>query len=453
MSDDKKRDRALQRRVRERQAKTGESYQAAWRQLTDSDEPALSRVATRLPPLDLVLGGGLVTASVVLLAGSPGTGKTVLTLQMLKGCEHPCLYVTTEETREQVAATAKRIGAVADWIYVSAERSLAKILEQAREVGAQTIAIDTIQKIACEDNATGALLQVRTCVDRLVTYAKTTGTTLWLVGHVTSDGAVAYPKTTEHSVDVVLKLNRGERFGGAERYLRSDKNRFGRSEVTAHFEFTVEGFIPVDNDGPEALRASDAPSAGAQSPTSSRLIIPLHLDRVPPRQPTRVAARASNGAVDIERLFLSAAGTPGGTADWIVNDVEIDGQSQLAHKDLPGALFGGHGSGAVGRATTTLAFQGFDPVERDHELALIVTYVGPNPEGIPFFATAVGTKPAQRPTVVPITSKVPLAPLMKTTLRARVQNATFQIARIEIIHPWRHVRNARDRQLHRDRSL
>lgn len=186
--------------------------------------------------------------------------------------------------------------------------------------------------------------------------------------------------------------------------------------------------------GAVGLTTSQGVAVAEDPPFSSlsRIIIPLHLPRVVPRQPTRVAARASNSAMDVERIRISGAATPGGAADWVVNDIEIDGQSQLTHKDLSGALFGGNGVAAAKHATTELSLEGFDPVERGRELVLVVTYVGPNPDGAPFFAAAVGSKPQQRPTIVPIASKSPLPPTTKATITARMQNAPFQMVRLEI---------------------
>jgi hypothetical protein len=145
---------------------------------------------------------------------------------------------------------------------------------------------------------------------------------------------------------------------------------------------------------------------------------------------------ATKGAADINQIHVSGAGTPGGASDWIVNDIEIDGRSQLKHKDLSGVLFGHRGvatdEASTSRATTSMSLEGFDPVERDHELALVVTYVGPNSQGSPFFAAAIGKKPPQRPTTVPIASKTPLPLLAKTTISARVQNAPFQVEHLKI---------------------
>ena len=220
--------------------------------ITEIAETSFVRDSTGLPPLDNVLGGGLVAASVVLLASCPGVGKSSLTLQMLYGLGHRCLYVTGEETREQIAGTARRIGALTPRLFVLAERDLAKIFAHARAMRAQTIAIDSIQKMVCRDvnGRAGSPGQLKECTARLVTYAKNHDTALWLIGHVTNDGDVAGPKTIEHDVDVVLELLQGEKFEGNERLLRcSGKNRFGATNVVGRFELTAKGFVPVDADG------------------------------------------------------------------------------------------------------------------------------------------------------------------------------------------------------------
>ena len=220
--------------------------------LSDVPETSFVRDLTGLAPLDHVLGGGLVVASVVLLASPPGVGKTSLTLQMLDGLGHRCLYATGEETQEQIAATARRIGAASSKIYVIVERSLHRIFAHARAIRAQTIAIDSIQKMLCEDldSRAGTPAQLKECATRLVQYAKTTGTSLWLIGHVTSDGGIAGPKTIEHDVDVVLELELGPGMEGNERLLRcAGKNRFGPTNVVGRFDLTAKGFVAIDGDG------------------------------------------------------------------------------------------------------------------------------------------------------------------------------------------------------------
>lgn len=220
--------------------------------ITEIAETSFVRDSTGLAPLDNVLGGGLVAASVVLLASPPGIGKSSLTLQMLAGLGHRCLYVTGEETREQIAGTARRIGALTPRLFVLCERDLAKILAHARAMRAQTIAIDSIQKMICQDvnGRAGSPGQLKECTARLVTYAKSNDTALWLIGHVTGDGDVAGPRTIEHDVDVLLELSQGAKFEGNERILTcSNKNRFGATNVTGRFELTAKGFVAVDADG------------------------------------------------------------------------------------------------------------------------------------------------------------------------------------------------------------
>ena len=210
-----------------------------------------ARDSTGLPTLDYVLGGGFVTASVVLLAAVPGCGKTSLSLQMLHGLGHRCLYVTGEETREQIAGTARRIGAASDSIFVFVERRLDKIFTKSREKRVRAIVIDSIQKMLCDDvsGRPGSPSQLKECTARLVDFAKTTGTALWLIGHVTSDGDIAGPRTIEHDVDVVLELEPGAGNDGNERILRASKNRFGPSNIVGRFVLTAEGFVCCDGDG------------------------------------------------------------------------------------------------------------------------------------------------------------------------------------------------------------
>lgn len=220
--------------------------------ITDISETSFVRDSTGMPPLDHVLGGGLVEASVVLLASPPGIGKSSLTLQTLAGLGHRCLYVTGEETLEQIAGTARRIGALTPRLFVICEHDLAKIFAHARAMRAQTVAIDSIQKMLCADvggraNSPG---QLKECTARLVTFAKKNRTAIWIIGHVNGDGEVGGPKTIEHDVDVVLELSQGAKFDGNERILRCpDKNRFGPTNVVGHFELTSKGFVVVDADG------------------------------------------------------------------------------------------------------------------------------------------------------------------------------------------------------------
>jgi DNA repair protein RadA/Sms len=222
--------------------------------ITDIAETSYVRTSTGLAPLDQVLNGGLVEGSILLLASPPGIGKSSLTLQMLAGLGHRCLYVTGEETREQIAGTARRVGALTPDLFVICETDIAKIFAHAKSTRAQTIAIDSIQKMVCMDvnGRAGSPGQLKECTERLRAYAKKNYSTVWLIGHVTNDGDIAGPKQLEHDVDVVLELSQGTKFEGKERILRCpSKNRFGPTDATAvgHFELTATGLRPIDADG------------------------------------------------------------------------------------------------------------------------------------------------------------------------------------------------------------
>ena len=414
MSDDKKRDRALQRRVRERMAKTGESYQAAWQQLADQKAPEdpkqlFARSSTGLFPLDDVLGGGLVSGSVVLLAGPVGSGRTSLTLQMLKGLGNRCLYVTSEDTPEQAAANAQRVKAVSDQISQLAERDVAKILAYAQEIQAKTIAIDTIQKIFCADIGRGSTQQIVECVNRLVDYAKTNDTAIWLVGHVTSDGTVARPQTIEHSVDVVLTIECGAYFEGRARIVScAGKNRFGPSNRAGCFELTAEGFVLVDGekvpgeplmmwtnqqmfDGTIRVLDEKQPSAREAPRNVSRVLFPFSSAvKVLPGQSAQVTARPQILSFWPDRLLIKNADR------WAIQRLTIGtGKSPWASLIEDGP----HRERA-----SMFAFDTWHPlikreVSLGEPIGLAVTYIGPNDQGENFEAALFGWEecPPDRP--------------------------------------------------------
>lgn len=152
-----------------------------------------------------------------------------------------CLYVTGEKTRERVVASARRIGALSNRIYVCATRSLEEILDQAQALHAQAVAIATIQTLSCGHvrGRPGLPAQLRACTARLIDYARMTGTTLWLVGHLTARGDIAGPRTIEHAVDVLLRLDQED-----DEWILScpDKNRFGPTNLVGRLKLTARGF-------------------------------------------------------------------------------------------------------------------------------------------------------------------------------------------------------------------
>jgi len=174
------------------------------------------------------------------------------------------------------------------------------------------------------------------------------------------------------------------------------------------------------------------------NPFSSREVLPLSSGtRVPPHAPLRILGRPPNGQtkhapLTLEHLTVSGAGTQNGARDWIVNDIEIDGVSQLSVKDLSGALFSYKGIVAGGRhAMSGIRFSGLDVIESESEVAVTITYVGPNPEGVPFFGAIVGSPPPQRSTVLPFATKQPLPPSVKTTISATLDTA-LKVRMLEI---------------------
>ncbi len=220
--------------------------------LSEVPETTFVRDLTDLPPLDHVLGGGLVVGSVVVLGAEPGLGKSSLVMQAVAGLRHRVLYASGEESISQCADRARRIGAAVNKVLIVAETDVDVVLKHARKCRAQTLVVDSIQTLVCNDlgGAAGSPAQVRECTNRLVRFAKDTDTTVLIIGHVTNDGALAGPKTLKHLVDVVLEMEAGGRFEGNERIVRcSVKNRFGPSNLVGCFEITSKGLIPVDADG------------------------------------------------------------------------------------------------------------------------------------------------------------------------------------------------------------
>lgn len=220
--------------------------------ISDVPEEDLPRDLTGLAPLDAVLGGGLVVGSAVVLSSEPGAGKSTLTMQVLFGLGLRALYASGEESVPQCAARARRLGAASKKTLIVAETDVDVIIEHARRARAQIVVVDSIQTVVCakHNGDPGSPSQVKGATSRLVQFAKSTGTTMWIIGHVTNDGALAGPKTLKHLVDVVLELEGGARFNGNERILRcGSKNRFGAANVVGHFEIGPGGLVAADGDG------------------------------------------------------------------------------------------------------------------------------------------------------------------------------------------------------------
>ena len=233
--------------------------------LTQVAAEAEVRTQIGIGELDRVLGGGLVQGSVVLVGGDPGIGKSTLLLQVLGalGTRLKSLYVSGEESLAQIAARGQRLSIALEPLHALAETCIERILEMTAKDKPRVLVIDSIQTIWTESltAAPGSVSQVRESAARLVRYAKETGTSIFLVGHVTKEGGIAGPRVLEHMVDAVLYFegDAGSRF----RVLRAFKNRFGAVNELGVFAMGDKGLREVPNPSAIFLSGSSAPQPGS----------------------------------------------------------------------------------------------------------------------------------------------------------------------------------------------
>ena len=227
--------------------------------LADVQPRDLERIATGIGELDRALGGGLVPGQVALLGGDPGIGKSTLLLQALSTVSGEVLYLTGEESGEQVALRARRLGLEAAGVRLLAETQLERVLGALESARVRVAVIDSIQTLWSENlqSAPGSVAQVRECAAQLTRHAKRTGTALFIVGHVTKEGAIAGPRVLEHIVDTVLYFEGDPH--SAFRLVRAAKNRFGAVNELGVFAMTEKGLRGVAN--PSALFLSQHPRA------------------------------------------------------------------------------------------------------------------------------------------------------------------------------------------------
>ena len=213
---------------------------------------------TGVEELDRVLGGGLVPGSVTLLGGEPGVGKSTLILQVLAHQARrfgPVLYVSGEESKQQVRSRAERLDALSPDLYLLSEARLPYVLSAIQEVRPSLLVVDSIQTVEDPDigSAPGSVVQVRECAHRLVRETKQGSMSTVLVGHVTKEGGLAGPRVLEHVVDTVLSFE-GERHH-ALRMLRATKHRFGSTNELGLFEMREDGLLSVPD--PSGLFLAD----------------------------------------------------------------------------------------------------------------------------------------------------------------------------------------------------
>lgn len=221
------------------------------------------RIDTRITELNRVLGGGLVRGSLVLLGGEPGVGKSTLALQLALHLDHEkILYISGEESLQQIKLRAERINPDTGNCLFANETSLENILSHCQSIQPEVVIIDSIQTIAAEnlESATGSVSQVRECTSALLRYAKSSNTTIILIGHITKEGYLAGPKALEHIVDVVLQFEGDNNH--IYRILRSNKNRFGSTSELGIFEMRNEGLREINNPSDILLSSNEEQLSG-----------------------------------------------------------------------------------------------------------------------------------------------------------------------------------------------
>jgi len=239
---------------------------------------AIPKIKTGDDELDRVLGGGLVPGVVVLLGGEPGIGKSTLLLQVALQQRMKVLYVSGEESQQQIKLRATRMGLLEDNCFVLSETETQSIFHQLQKIEPQLLIIDSIQTLQSNhiESGAGSVSQIRTSAAELIQYAKTTNIPVILVGHITKDGAIAGPKILEHMVDTVL-LFEGDR-NHIYRILRAQKNRFGATSEIGIYEMISQGLRQVKNPSEILISEKESSLSGHAIAATIEGIRPLMIE-------------------------------------------------------------------------------------------------------------------------------------------------------------------------------
>lgn len=260
---------------------TQELKKAGWREsgaskkniipvkLSDIKLGQVYRQATGDGELDRTLGGGIVPGSLILIGGQPGIGKSTLLLQSSLRMKHKILYVSGEESEEQIKMRANRLGGRQEDVMMLAETNVSNILKFANELKPGLMVIDSIQVMSSPhvESAPGTITQVRECAGEILRFSKETNIPVFLIGHITKEGSLAGPKLLEHMVDVVLQFEGDRNYN--YRILRTLKNRFGSTDELGIYEMVESGLNPVTN--PSELLLSQSEEAFSGSSVSATL--------------------------------------------------------------------------------------------------------------------------------------------------------------------------------------
>ena len=283
------------------------------RSIGDISSDAEDRIHLPIGEFARVLGGGIVPGSIVLIGGDPGIGKSTLTLQMAMemAAKKRVLYVSGEESERQIKMRAVRLNGQKELpknLLLVTETNLEIILNHISEVKPDLLIIDSIQTVYLSnmDSSAGSVSQVRECSSQLRELAKTSGISVFVIGHVTKEGTIAGPRVLEHIVDTVLYLE-GDRFQ-AYRLLRSVKNRFGATSEVGVFEMREGGLAEVTNPSEAFLAERMINAAGSAIAVTMEGTRPILVEVQGLTSPTQFgnARRTANG-VDFNRLLLIAA--------------------------------------------------------------------------------------------------------------------------------------------------
>ena len=270
--------------------------------------PQLERFLTKINEIDRVLGGGILPGSIILLGGNPGIGKSTLALQLLSKLKKISLYVSAEESKDQVAIRADRLLIDSSHVHISSENNIDYILDQCAQLKPSLLIIDSIQTIYNDrlDALPGSVSQIRECGQQLLQFAKQNNTSILIIGHVTKEGTIAGPKMLEHMVDTVLYLEGDDRQD--HRILRSDKNRFGNTHEVGIFQMEVNGLTEVSNPSELFLseRQNKAPGSSIFPSVEGTRPILLEVQALVADSNFSTSQRNING-IDFKRLSMILA--------------------------------------------------------------------------------------------------------------------------------------------------
>ena len=236
------------------------------------------RISTANAEFDRVLGGGIIPGSIILLGGEPGIGKSTLALQVALNLNIPILYVSGEESEQQIKLRADRIQSSENQCYILSETNLENIISVVQEINPQIVVIDSIQTMTTEklESTPGTISQIRECTAIIQQYAKTTDTTFIIIGHINKEGSIAGPKLLEHIVDTVLQFEGDRNY--MYRIIRTIKNRFGSTSEIGIFEMKNTGLREVTNPSELLLSQNDDSISGVSIATILEGVRPLLIE-------------------------------------------------------------------------------------------------------------------------------------------------------------------------------